>query len=320
MSQYNEFEVSFADRSGARAVIVLAGETGEGKTFSALQLAYGMAGFDASKVLVADTESKRATWYDKALKDAGGNVVRWKHLNFIPPFSPERYIRMLHYAATQGVEVVVVDSGSHVWEGLGGCEEIANNVPAGKKANWNLAKAEHKRWVNTLLSCGFHVIVCLRAREKVKMLPNGSYQSLGVQPICEKNFMFEASASMFIQNQGKRQVHIKMPEDLKPIIGRNDGYLTAQDGAALRAHLEGSNPLDFRVETYRHRLISVCERGEEFIRDAWNKVKPEIKTALGDNFLGVLISSAREFDKTRAATKTNADLLNEESEEVVENE
>ncbi len=45
-----------------------------------------------------------------------------------------------------GVKVLVIDSGSHEWEGEGSCTEIAEKpLLNGKKmADWKRAKAEHK--------------------------------------------------------------------------------------------------------------------------------------------------------------------------------
>lgn len=43
------FEVRKAQRQGARLLIQLSGVSGSGKTYTALQLAYGLAGNDATK-------------------------------------------------------------------------------------------------------------------------------------------------------------------------------------------------------------------------------------------------------------------------------
>ena len=136
--------------------------------------------------------------------------------------------------------LLVIDSGSHEFEGIGGVQDIAE---AGnpKLPNWNKAKGEHKRFMSALLASPMHVVLCLRAREKAKpekQLVDGRektvYVDLGLQPITEKNVMFEATVSLMLHDQGRRQDVIKCPAALQGIMGRGDGYLTMDDGRALR--------------------------------------------------------------------------------------
>ena len=86
--------------------------------------------------------------------------------DLIAPFTPARYAEAIREFQAAGVEVLVIDSISHEWEGTGGCEEIANNSP-NKVIGWANAKAQHKRMMNVLLQSDMHVIVCIRAKEKV---------------------------------------------------------------------------------------------------------------------------------------------------------
>ena len=55
------FVVRKAERQGARLLIQLSGVSGSGKTYTALQIAYGLAGNDASKVVLIDTENRRGS-------------------------------------------------------------------------------------------------------------------------------------------------------------------------------------------------------------------------------------------------------------------
>src|SRR5690606_421502 len=91
-----------------------------------------------------------------------------------------------------------------------------------KTARWNKAKAEHKRFMNAMLQSPLHIIACMRAAEKVKMVKRGDkteYEPLGVLPIQEKNFAFELTVSMMMWNSGKQRETIKCPAELAPIFG-----------------------------------------------------------------------------------------------------
>jgi hypothetical protein len=313
------FQIEDAEREGARLVIGLGGVSGGGKTFTALQLAWGMANYDSSKVGLMCTENRRGRLYSDALKDANGKVHKFKIGDFTPPFSPARYIEGIQAFVDAGVEVLVIDSVSHEWEGIGGCEDIAT---AGNPRNprWNEAKAEHKRFMNAMLQSPLHIIACMRAREKVKLVKvNGKteYEPQGVLPIQEKNFTFELTASLMLWNGGKERDIIKCPAELQGIFGTAGeaarGYLTAEQGKALRDWVDGAKQVDDAVKNARDALQLVCEQGMAALQEAWAKLPVNIRKAIGPNGCpDDLKKSAQAFDTQRAANNDNkqADDLN----------
>lgn len=310
------FKIEEAQREGARLVLGLVGISGGGKTRTAVELAYGLANYDSKKVGFVCTENKRGRLYSDCLIDpATGEVQRFLIGDLPAPFSPQRYIEAISAFEKAGVEVLVIDSGSHEWEGLGGCEDIANANPA--KPLWNKAKAEHKRFMNALLQSPMHIIVCLRAREKVKLVKDAqgktAYEPQGVQPICEKNFTFELTASLMMWDSGRAQEILKLPEELKPILGRQQGYITAADGKALRDWVDGAKQLDPEVERARSNLNLVCEQGLAALAEAWGKLPKKVQKAIGKAGLDTMKESAAEFDRQRNATSSEAvdDLNNE---------
>lgn len=299
-----------AGREGSRLVIGLTGISGSGKTFSALMLAYGLANGDGSKVGFLDTENKRGSLYasDKTFDMAAQQMGMPEPVDTFmvgdlePPFSPRRYIDAIQEFQDAGVEVLVIDSISHEWEGTGGCEEIAH---AGnpKFPKWNDAKREHKRFMNALLQSNMHIICCIRAREKVRVEGGGKVVQLGILPITEKNVMFEMTASLMMWDEGKSQEVQKCPEELRPILGRENGHITAADGKALRAWVDGGKKLDNKLEEWRNKLRTNTEQGEAHIRACWSKTPKKVQDALGDAFFSNLVASAQAFDEMREAEK-----------------
>lgn len=302
-------QIRKAQRAGARLVVSLSGVSGSGKTRTAIELAYGLANYRPEKIGFLDTENRRGSLYADCLWNHSTHPTREPFLigDLVPPFSPQRYIDAIEQFQRAGVEVLIVDSGSHEWEGEGGCQAMAE---AGnpKMPNWNLAKKEHKRFVNKLLQCDMHIIVCLRAREKSKpekvIDPQSGreksvYVDLGLQPITEKNFIFEMTASLLMHEMGRRQEVTKCPEALVGILGRGQGYITAADGAALRAWVDGGQQLDPRVEKWRNSLLSNAEKGLEHIRGCWAQTPEPVQAALGEDFQRSLFASAEGFDQQR---------------------
>lgn len=288
-----------AKREGARLLVFLAGVSGGGKTYTALQLAYGMTKGNGKKVGFLDTESGRGRLYADELPNS------FLYAELRPPFSPQRYVQAIEEFAAAGVEVLVIDSGSHEYEGMGGIQEIAE---AGnpRLPNWNKAKGEHKKFMSALLASPMHIILCLRAREKAKpekQIVDGRektvYVDMGLQPITEKSVMFEATVSLMMHDQGRRHDVIKCPAALSEIMGRGQGYLTMQDGSALRDWVDGAQQLDPKVEHSRGLLKLAAEKGMAALQEQWQALPKAHQKVIGagKGCPADLKASAEAFDQ-----------------------
>ena len=295
-------QIRKAQREGARMVIGLQGISGSGKTRTAIELAFGLANYDAGKVGFLDTENRRGSLYADVLADPQtGEIQRFLIGDLTPPFSPARYIEAIHEFEKAGVDVLIIDSVSHEWAGQGGCYDIAKNTSK-RIDDWLTAKNEHKRFMNAMLQSPMHIIACIREAPKTDFKDPKNPKSLGLMPIQESQFVFELTASLQMWNSGRSQAVMKCPDELMPILGRGEGYITAQDGKALRDWVDGAEAqLDPAVARWRDRLLAITENGEDFVRDAWGKVPQQVRTQLGEGFQTQLISSARAFDAQRAA-------------------
>lgn len=290
------FIVKEAERQGARLLIQLSGVSGGGKTYSALLLAYGLAGGDAKKIIGIDTENRRMSLNANILP----NGEKFRTIDFYAPFSPDRYIQAIEAAIKAGAEVIVIDSVTHEWEGPGGCQEIA---AATKFPDWKRAKAEHKRFMTYMLQAPAHIIACTRAREKTDFTDTKNPIKLGIQPIQEQNFSFEATVSLMMHDQGKRQDVLKCPAELQHILGRGQGYIGVQEGVALKAWVDGATPVDPELEKAKGNLLNVTEQGLDAFKAAWNALTPAMRKKLGQAFRDQCAASATEYDTQRVAAQ-----------------
>ena len=187
-----------AERSGSRIVIGISGQSGSGKTLTALKMARGMVD-KPEEIGFLDSENGRGRLYSGELDGP------FMHADLYAPFSPARYRQAIEEFQEAGVKVLVIDSGSHEWEGEGGCNDIAEQpLLQGKAmADWKRAKSEHKKFMSALLQSNMHIIVCLRAREKTSFKNPKKPESLGLHAVCEKDFMFEMTVSMMMYDNGK---------------------------------------------------------------------------------------------------------------------
>lgn len=302
-------QIRRAIRENARLVIAFCGLSGSGKTRSAIEFGFGLAGYDASALGFLDLENKRGSLYADCLDNHPKNPKKERFwiADLQPPFSPSRLVSAIKQYQDHGVKVLIIDSTSHEWEGEGGAMQIAeDNKTKGGKLNWAKGKGEHKKFVNTMLQSDMHIIVCLRAREKTQeKTVNGKVvvESLGIMPIQEKNFMFEMSASLMMYNEGQMQMAYKVPGELRPMLGRGQGYITAEDGDAVRQWVEGGNKIDQKVEKLRNKLVTESEAGEENLRKKWGMLSEAQQKAVTMEFFNTLLAAAAEYDLQRKDAK-----------------
>jgi hypothetical protein len=304
-----KFEI--AEREGARIVIGLGGISGGGKTRTALELAHGIVKGDTSKIGFICTENRRGRLFARVLKDADENVKKFFIHDLYAPFSPQRYIDVIEGAAKAGFEVLIIDSVSHEWEGTGGCEEIANPPGSALKIpKWNDAKGEHKRFMNALLSSPMHIIACMRAREKTKLVKNNGkteYEPQGIQPVCEKNFVFELTVSIMMYDGGKQREVLKSHPDFEPIIGTvgwHKGFIGYAEGLRIREWVDGGTRVDSEVQHALDTLRMTAEKGTQALQDAWGALDAKLRKRINPKGCpDDLKSQAAAFDKQRAEGK-----------------
>jgi len=104
-------KLKIAQREEIKLRVGLSGASGFGKTYSALLMAYGMTE-DWSKIAIIDTENDSANLYS--------NLGDYRVLNLGEPYNPERYIEAIRASENASVEVIIIDSISHEWQGKGG--------------------------------------------------------------------------------------------------------------------------------------------------------------------------------------------------------
>lgn len=245
-----------AKREAVPLMLALAGTSGSGKTYSALLMAAGVAGKDG-KVGFIDTEAGRGSMYADdpdiiaAMPDGKYYIQR-----LTEPFTPEKYRNAIADAVKAGVTALVVDSASHEWEGFGGCCDIAENNKLRGLPNWAKAKLEHKRLMNSLTQCPMHVIFCLRAREKTKPTKgdDGKIEmvEMGMQPIQEKNFMYEMTLSMMLHESAPgKPIITKCPKPLMHLFTGDQALITKAVGEKLKAWADGGESVDMRLRNLK---------------------------------------------------------------------
>lgn len=150
-------QVTDAQREKLKACIALFGASGGGKTLTSLILAYGMmkeAYPDLpeevlwKKIGVIDTEHKRSLLYaNNTIK--GYKIGSFKYVELDAPYSTVRYQQAIELLKKSGCEVVIADSLSHAWEGIGGILDQQQDL-GGRFQDWKTMKRLLKSSLNHL--------------------------------------------------------------------------------------------------------------------------------------------------------------------------
>lgn len=200
------FTIRPATRSDSKALIGLYGQSGCGKTMSALLLGRGIVGPSGRLVLI-DTESGRGELYADVIP--GGYDV----ISLSAPFSPSSYVEAIDGAEKAGADCVIVDSMSHEWEGIGGVGDMAAQIEArtGKPGLhcWKEPKLAHQKMLLKLLQARTHVICCLRAKRKSKQIKD---ERTGKNIVVKDDFYSPKQDGDFIYEM---QVHAEILADHK---------------------------------------------------------------------------------------------------------
>ena len=143
-------------RHHAKMKMAIQGPSGSGKTMGALLIAHGLC-HQWGKIAVIDTENYSASLY--------AHLGEYQVLNISAPFTPEKYIEALKICTDAGIEVIIVDSISHEWEGSGGILDTHGNMTGNSFTNWSKLTRRHNAFVQAILQCPAHVIATMRSKQ-----------------------------------------------------------------------------------------------------------------------------------------------------------
>jgi len=270
------FQINKAQRQEVPLLVGLFGASSSGKTFSALRLAKGIQRVRGGKILVIDTEARRALHY--------ADRFEFEHMPFVAPFGPLDYLDACHAGVASGASIIVIDSASHLHEGPGGLlEQHAANVKrmAGddyKKAErvkmsaWIQPKQDFRRFVNSLLQLEVAIIMCFRAKEKIKPIKGSDPEDQGWMPIISDELPYEMTLNALLepgsdgvptwspQERASRGM-VKLPDQFRRHFADKHSALDEADGEFMARWARGedlSKPRFLTGKEWAGKLLSTA--------------------------------------------------------------
>jgi len=245
------FIIKKASKQAKKLRILLSASSGSGKTYSGLLLANGIVG-DWSKVCVIDTERDSASIYS----DFG----EFNTISLDAPYTPERYIQAITAAEEAGMEVIIIDSITHEWNGSGGCLDLHNKL-GGKFQDWGIITPRHNAFIDKMLRSPSHIIATVRRKEEYALSQgsNGRMQveKLGLGDVQRDGINYEFDIVFEITNNNHYSRATK--DRTRLFIDSDDALITTETGKRLKDWASnGRSELDDVMD-----LIRNCKSIEE---------------------------------------------------------
>ena len=216
-----------AQRKQAKLRVGLSAPSGAGKTYSSLLIARGMASA-WDKVALIDTEAGSGELYS----DLGEYNVR----QLSAPYSPERYIEAIRECEEAGMEVIIIDSVSHEWEGKGGCLEINESIAQSKfRGNtwsaWSETTPRHQKFIEAIVTSKCHVITCVRNKIDTVMTEDKKVKKVGIKEVQREGFEYEVTLNFNIDRDTHKVLVSKDRTNL--FEGKDPFVITTKTGETL---------------------------------------------------------------------------------------
>jgi hypothetical protein len=189
-----------AERRKAKLRIGMSGPAGSGKTYSALLLASGMASWD--KIALIDTESGSGELYANSK-----GIGQYQYLRLNPNYTPERYIEAIKTCEDAGIEVIIIDSATHEWDGTGGCLETVDQITQASRSKnsyiaWGKVTPRHKKFIDAIIQSPCHIITTTRRKQDYDMGKDERGKTVvtkvGLKEIQREGFEYELTVAFDI--------------------------------------------------------------------------------------------------------------------------
>lgn len=172
-----------SERKQAKIKMALQGSSGSGKSLSSLLLAKGLTNDNLAKVAVIDTENGSADLY--------AHLGNYNVLPLQPPYTPEKFIEAMEVCEKAGMECIILDSISHVWDEL---LDYHSKLPGNSFTNWNKVTPRQKAFIDKILQCNAHVIATMRTKQDyVLQQKDGKYvpEKVGLKAVQRDDVSYE---------------------------------------------------------------------------------------------------------------------------------
>jgi hypothetical protein len=285
-----------ATRTKAKIRLGLSAVSGGGKTYSAILIAKGLSNGDLSKVAIIDTENGSADLY--------AHMGNYNVLTLNAPFSPERYIDAIKTCEDAGMNVIIIDSITHEWDGKGGCLQIQEQL-GGKYQDWAKVTPRHQAFIDAILQAKCHMITTVRRKQDYEMTKDAGgkmkVEKAGLKEVTREGFEYELTANIELDIRHNATAL----KDRTGLFMDQPQFIPSEEtGKKLLKWCENGTP----TTAEKVELIKTKLNMEEI--PAWF-LTPEVKKEIHDLIKNSTLEPERQtIAKKSLATCTNDNMVN----------
>ncbi len=256
-----------ATRKKAKIRLGLSAVSGGGKTYSALLVARGICG-DWSKIAIIDSENSSADLY--------AHLGDFNVLPITAPFSPEKYIEAIHTCEKAGMEVIIVDSITHEWDGKGGCLEIVESL-GGKYQDWAKVTPRHQAFIDAIIQSPCHMITTVRRKQDYEMIKDNNgkvkVEKGGLREITREGFEYELTINLELDTRHNATAS----KDRTGLFMGKPAFMPSEKTGELIAQWceQGEEAFNLQPGTEWHDRVAQCGTQRELV-DLYNRYKADV--------------------------------------------
>ena len=180
-------EIRKAERRKAKLRLGITGPAGSGKTYGALQIAFGIGG----RIVLIDTENGSGDLY--------AGLGEYDVCTLEAPYTVQKYLEAINLCEKSGYSVIIIDSLSHAWAGAGGLLDMQGNLVDNSHMNsfsaWRKVTPLYNRLIDTMLSSKCHIIATMRSKTDYVQQENDrgrtEIKKVGLAPVQRDGMEYE---------------------------------------------------------------------------------------------------------------------------------
>ena len=252
-------KIEKASRKKAKIKLALQGPSGSGKTMSALLLAYGLCGKWES-IAVIDTENRSSELYSHL---GPFNVV---HVE--APFSPEKYREAVKLCEQANMQVIIIDSISHEWEGNGGILDIHSAMAGNSFTNWSKVTPRHNEFVQAILQSPCHIVGTIRSKQDYVLTEKNGKQvpeKVGLKGVTREGMDYEFTLVIDIDIKHNASAS---KDRTQLFAGKPDFRISSKTGSDILAWCENEDIQgipEMATESAMREKILKCNTRDELV-------------------------------------------------------
>lgn len=206
-------ELKQAKRIQAKVKLAIGGASGSGKTMGGIVLGYGLIKAEHptwsdeecwGKIAIIDTENSSGSLYVGA-RCGAYRIGTYNTIDVEPPFEEQTLIDCIAMCENAGMEVIIIDSASAFWQGVGGALETQGKISERSNnsfTSWKSVKNDQNKMLQAILQSKCHIISTYRAKTEYVQEKNQNgktvVRNIGTAIIAEGNTQYEYTVMFMV--------------------------------------------------------------------------------------------------------------------------